>query len=319
MKLYICGNGLDIHHGLRTSYPYYRKWLIDNGYKKIVDDYEGLNCSTDLWKDIEDSIGKEWQNMIYEKMYQYKTEGGCLDEDELQYDIYYGYRFIFAFTGELFYKWLWSLDNTGIRPDMGFENNSLYVNFNYTNTLEDVYHIAPELVFHIHGDMKNIKDEDCLSYSYFSYRGDPELTLINKPDMDHYEWNSDIIRKEIQFGGTSISLGDVERELSRWFPQNNESNENYQDLLELTSKVIKQPEANFRKLTEFLDSKDINEVIVVGLSIGNSDKEYFQKIFLPKYSYLKWSFYFHNSENKKYYEEYAQSNGISNCRFIPYP
>lgn len=318
MKLYICGNGLDIHHGLDTNYENYRNWLINNGHKKVAEEYEKLDCSTNLWKDIEASLGEKWKSLVFSELKQYIDKSGTLLCDDLSYDLENMYRFIYSFTGDLFFQWLSSISVSNAKPDMLFEKNSAFISFNYTDTLEKIYNIPPESVLHIHGDLRNVKSDWCFSYSVFP-RGNLEFIETAEPIMENDKWNSDVIRDEIQFGGSAVSAENIEQELKKYTKDSSEVDESIHILLELSSKVIKQPEKNFSRLYSFLTNKDISEVVIVGLSIGDSDKSYFQKVFLPQYSNLKWSFYCHNSESKKYYEQYAQSNGISNCRFIPYP
>ena len=57
-KLYIIGNGFDLHHGLATSYDDFKKYLkvhnrelLDNLYK-----YYYLEGEKDLWSEFEDNL-----------------------------------------------------------------------------------------------------------------------------------------------------------------------------------------------------------------------------------------------------------------------
>lgn len=318
MKLYICGNGLDIHHDLNTSYQNYKKWLIENGYDGIVKQYEDIKISGDLWQDIEDSLGRLCEKIFLEDLCLYLCRDSTLDDIELDNDIDFYYRFIFSFTGELFYQWLTSIDCSCAECDMDLKKDSLYVNFNYTNTLEDLYKIPSESVLHIHGDLDNVVKDHFLSGTYL-YPDGFEYAEIAEPVMESDKWNNDIIQEEIQFGGTSISLEEVQNEIKKYYKDDIEENKTARGLLEYSSKLIKEPIKNYKKLNMFLENADIDEVIVVGLSIGKSDEQYFQNIFLPKYSDLKWTFYYHSLKNKQFYEQFAKDKGLNNYSFRPYP
>ena len=41
MKLYLIGNGFDLHHGLETSYYHYKKYLLSKS-KSIVVEFESF-------------------------------------------------------------------------------------------------------------------------------------------------------------------------------------------------------------------------------------------------------------------------------------
>lgn len=67
MKLYICGNGFDLHHGLRTSYKDYRDYLLKNHPQAALDyaDFPFLNPDVgDNWSDIEKSFHIDYLSML---------------------------------------------------------------------------------------------------------------------------------------------------------------------------------------------------------------------------------------------------------------
>ena len=77
MKLYICGNGFDQHHGLPTSYKKYKEYLKKNylyvycGYNNFPYLSESLN--TDKWSDIEYALRidyDEFFNQSVNELYQ---------------------------------------------------------------------------------------------------------------------------------------------------------------------------------------------------------------------------------------------------------
>ena len=56
------GNGFDRAHGMLTSYEHFHQWLLGNGHKSFVRDFENLYQNIkegcDCWCDLESALGK---------------------------------------------------------------------------------------------------------------------------------------------------------------------------------------------------------------------------------------------------------------------
>lgn len=67
MKLYIIGNGFDLHHGLPTSYGDYKRFLSKK-YAGTVQDYEDFvgihNKKKEAWKDIENALKVDYRKVL---------------------------------------------------------------------------------------------------------------------------------------------------------------------------------------------------------------------------------------------------------------
>ncbi len=93
MKLIIIGNGFDLYHNMKTSYMDYRDFLIQSGYKDIVECYElRLEGDNDydmtklLWSNIESQIAL----LPYEQAYGYlKSYGDENWSDSYHHDFEY--------------------------------------------------------------------------------------------------------------------------------------------------------------------------------------------------------------------------------------
>ena len=59
MKLHICGNGFDLHHGLQTSYKCYKDFLCLE-HPEVISEYEEFVGAYDndriAWSNIEDAF-----------------------------------------------------------------------------------------------------------------------------------------------------------------------------------------------------------------------------------------------------------------------
>lgn len=170
--LYIIGNGFDIFTGIKSSYADFKRWL----QRKYPFIYENL-CDTykmegEWWNDFEINIGKldifSFVDKFIQKNYKdelstkdegnnkaeelnippsFLTENPCADRlagllDVLQY---------------CFEKWVYDILDTIDVPNRIYleKQDSYYINFNYTDTLQLLYNIQEDRIFHIHGRATN--------------------------------------------------------------------------------------------------------------------------------------------------------------------
>lgn len=179
MRLFIVGNGFDKDHGLPTGYDSFRKYLLDN-YGRC--DYLPDPCITQLPDGGEASDLKTDANIFFRliediesnsKWGQFESDLGWInynelvdlswndDDDEIYHQIYNNedkardYSKSFDNFTVLFTNWINSIEyNKSICKEKYsdlFSNNDLYLTFNYTTILEDVYNIEEKNICHIHG------------------------------------------------------------------------------------------------------------------------------------------------------------------------
>lgn len=166
MKLYIIGNGFDKSVGLDTSYKSLHNFYNQNkeNYKirqhKILSDkgnavslndidivYKCIDYLDDecFWSNFEDSLGKVDAFSI--NLYFGKRNK---DIKRLKKTINNAKRVI----TDVFNDWVHSINlNNADKRKYKFASDSIFINFNYTRTLEEIYGIEEERVFHIHGDV----------------------------------------------------------------------------------------------------------------------------------------------------------------------
>lgn len=163
MKLYLCGNGFDLHHALLTGYKNYREYLKIHD-RQVYDDYEHfpeIQYDYDRWEDLEVALTINYEKYLSDFLELYildRTEDKNTIWSELEVEIDESTRFFYLFTGELFMKWISSIDITEGKVDYSLDlsENDFYVNFNYTNTIQELYNIPENHVLHIHGSIKQI-------------------------------------------------------------------------------------------------------------------------------------------------------------------
>ncbi len=142
--LFIIGNGFDLHHGLKTSYADFAGWLKKQDFSTYTSLGEIYGDATHpCWSDFEDALGRP--NVTkFEEMYR-KHDPMFLEFEFVDDAI------------ENFTVWVkqlsWDCDPDTSLASLFASGNNIFLSFNYTHTLEDVYRIKDDAVCHIHGSI----------------------------------------------------------------------------------------------------------------------------------------------------------------------
>ena len=154
--LYIIGNGFDMYHDLKTRYHDFRDWLKNCHYDDFVCDMEKMFPALSdneylLWKDFEAALGEFKLLEIHRKFFQGKDDG-FHDEDT--------YKMVvnrisptLSDIPNLLRKWIDDIDELEAYRKLELSGESLFLSFNYTMLLENVYSIPPNQVLHIHNSI----------------------------------------------------------------------------------------------------------------------------------------------------------------------
>jgi hypothetical protein len=168
MKLYIIGNGFDLEHGLPARYSDFASFckindpnlfeLINNTFPNITTD--------SLWSNFEEGLGtpnpfaiKSCYNLFGDKSIQ-------------DYSLN-----LKSFLNEAFKDWVISIKRLTpfLKKHYIFNDDSLFLSFNYTDVLETLYGIKSKIL-HIH-DFVNKEDEELFAGYIYGHGG-------NKLDED---------------------------------------------------------------------------------------------------------------------------------------
>ena len=178
MRLFIIGNGFDLDHNLKTTFNDFKVFLEDNylqtfnkefapfpnvGLGKDGEEVVDPNSSSGIlyalvsnisqdsyWKDFEKCLGE----LNYQDVLDYVEE-----DDEKPFNYYYnlediaenlGTSLLFA-TTSIFSEWINQISISKIKKKYSFYETDLFLTFNYTSVLEDVYGIHKKNICHIHG------------------------------------------------------------------------------------------------------------------------------------------------------------------------
>ena len=254
--LVIIGNGFDLWQNLKTGYKdfykYYRQHRFEICKKlriKEVTVQEGNKIQKitpveliygdildqdlayfDFWNTFEDSLG-------YLDAYNLNLYYG--KEPEVLNDFLKSGRNAQKILRTAFCNWVQSLNiKDKKRSNIKFKDNCLFINFNYTSTLQDLFGVSEDDVIHIHGEAA---DKKSIIFGHSNHPQEPE----------------DIFRS---FGGRFYGLYIVE---SLLFETDKQVRTNITELcidLSLTGVI----------------AEDIKDIYVLGHSLGQADYEYFR-------------------------------------------
>lgn len=251
-RLYIIGNGFDLHHGMRTSYYDFAEYLRKNDrtFYDFLESYiKYPKTDKDPWYRFEenlalldiDAILDDNEDLLPDILSEsYRDRDKYLFPDEMHNNlITLTDGLIGAFT-----RFIQEVQIPKSAEELKLDINlhSKYLTFNFTYTLEDLYKINPENILHIHNAAESRYSDIILGHGMHPDK------LIKR-----YEYN-------------------VEE-----FPPREEGKIILLDFLPImfknTKKIIKENESFFNNLNK------INKVYILGHSLSEIDIEYIIKIF----------------------------------------
>lgn len=167
-NLYIIGNGFDQHHDIQCSFLNFMEWIKENDaslFFKLTQVYNSA-WEYNWWRDFENSLAQLTINYYANKkgnLYapEYIKDGSIEEKTE-----YASQKVIEEFDKikeslrQDLQKWLSEAYEKPKGKKIQFPSEgSIFLTFNYTKTLEDIYEIDAKRVYHIHGV---IEDKDSM-------------------------------------------------------------------------------------------------------------------------------------------------------------
>lgn len=257
--LVIIGNGFDIWRGLYTNYSQFEKYYFAN--RSQILQKLGLTKSwnilradgtNDSFSDVEMIYGNPFEPSELGEAFWHTFEDSLRDLDAERLNYFFGkgdddlddmdisIKNAQAILREAFCDWISAITVEEKEPDFNFGEHCLFINFNYTDTLEKHFSVPHENIFHIHGEA-SIKDSIVFGHSMH-----PQLPVEALYD----------------FGGRFRGLYFVEKLL---YETDKHTYIHYMELLVfLANRGIK--------------LADIEHIYVLGHSFGAADLEYFEEL-----------------------------------------
>lgn len=308
--LYIFGNGFDLAHKLKTRYWDFRCFLEENHgdflseFEKMynifpLDDTEpwyteeaqkrwDQRVMNELWSQFEYKIGHpdiqsmlDFSQCILEDLYSEGLNYGI--DDTMTYYWKKQYGFISKFSQYL-KEWVSGIDLSDTAPIHSrlLNNHSdLFLNFNYTPTLQTVYHIENENVLHIHGGVKPYCD-----VTPIMGHGNTEDIQANR-------------EKEKEYYGLDDGVSTIYHAVSNYLTS----------ILKNTDNIILQNRAFFENIS------DVEKIIVYGFSFAGVDLPYIDKILRSVSENAVLEIYYHSADDKDRFETALQQLGIQTSKY----
>lgn len=299
--LYMFGNGFDIAHGINTPYSAFRDYLEKN-HEDFLRKFEAMysiqplddtepwyteeaerkwheNVIKDLWKTFEEDIGHpdvEGMHGAAESLVDSMPSEGIKDTLDYYWRDEYGFSEEFQ---KYVLEWLETIDTSKAecKKDPLLNNQGdLFINFNYTDTLERVYGINN--VLHIHGGVSSCS--------------------FVLPIMGH--GNKYLIERYKRMAAESSAA------FIEWDASINEAIARYcLSLYKDTDRIINANESFFEKLS------DVDTIVCLGLSFGDVDIPYLNRVKEEVPNTAKWIIYYYGEESRRRLKDVFGITGIS--------
>ena len=315
IKLIICGNGLDIHVGLNTSYRAYRDYLVN---KKI---YEGESAISiieksdffiprdkDCWTDLENALTFDYRKYITQYIDAFDRDIDVNNYETSIVQMNSAKQFFKNnpqdiardFTNNWFWEWIAREYYNNIK-DIYYKNSNdsihevidrdcICINFNYTHTLEDMFDINKTNVLYIHNRL-------------------PDKRNLNDKGIDFERDILALAKKQFQFGSVNNYLDEwinfansIKLKSSQKLMSKKSLIDNLKEIYYAFSKKLSM---NYDVLSKFIDENKtkITEVIVLGHSMLGVDEPYYRDVIVPKLKDVHWDVYWHKFDDASIFIE----------------
>jgi len=278
-RLYVLGNGFDLHHCIESGYSDFEEWLCKNKNSRLVGLMDiFLSHKRKFWSHIEESLGEYDEEVITEfcepqndEDFKYEHTGQWQAGIEDCIPLFFGS--VMSEFREAFDEWLRSIEICGIESDLQLPTVAKYLSFNYTETLETAYGIPQKQVLHIHGSRLNTGEGFIIGHS-------------NPRDSDEPYSNDKIL-----------------------FPYQN----TYSVVISTMNEWEKSPLSIIESNESFFASlNSIKGVCVMGLSYNDIDLPYLKEVAISVCPNCEWVLNFYSWEDKAKAEKTVLDLGLSN-------
>lgn len=299
--LYIIGNGFDLHHNMPTSYRAFYQWLVDKSYYHVLSLIEKIYGYSDAkwWNDFENSLGEMEmydyaQNQASENYPNFSSdEFRDADWYDAEYSTENEFNEMLQSIKRHFAEWIDSLppaDEKMIVPIK--KSGSFFITFNYTHTLEILYRIPSNKIWHIHGQVSSSdeyilghgKSRETLENEFMSQEPSPDPSSSLEEIEEFYRSNSDFIFDRVK-DTVLQKVASIQKPV--------------QDIIS-------------RDAAKFEAFKNVETIMIYGHSFSRIDLPYIEQIIknLKNFEKVRWEIVYHNEEDKAKIIDFIRNNAI---------
>lgn len=264
-KLYIIGNGFDLHHQMPTKFSDFRTFARKTAPElhRAVDDY--LPVSDD-WSDLEDALAALDVDTVIEDLICFMPSYAAENwrdsgHHDFQFEVDRVVRQLSTKLRAAFAQWVRQVkipefaNAPGVYRLTSIDRSASFLTFNYTPTLAELYGVPLERTLHIHGASSD---------------DDQELIL-------GHGWNP-VMRKSLN------DRPDIEDVDTRMIEVNQILDQYFSSTFKPSKQLIAQHQAFFRALGS------VTHVNVLGHSLSDVDAEYFRALLdVPAVASATWT------------------------------
>lgn len=188
-SLYVIGNGFDIHHGIQSKYWQFGEYVkLHNS--ELYDTFEDFFSFEGNWDSFEETLKYIDVDYLVDSASDFLVSYGADDwSDSYHHDYQYEIdRVVSALSVELkneFVSWILQLNipNSTDYQDslLPIDKNALFLNFNYTPTLQKLYSIPDNQILHIHNQAIDTNSNLILGHGW---NPDTRKSLNDIPDIE---------------------------------------------------------------------------------------------------------------------------------------
>ncbi len=276
MKLYIIGNGFDLHHNLDTSYRSFGLFLKSKYpviYDRLIEYYGFSDLDGYTQKPTYDALWNEFEESLslLDPETAFEAHSGSLanpsssefrdrDWGTFSIDMEMVVDSLTTNLFKAFREFVLAVEYLPLNSDskLYLDNSALYLSFNYTDTLEHYYGIPEENINYIHGKAQT---------------GSGDLILGHGIEPDNFK-NED----------PSPPDDLTPEQMEMWIEQMSDSYDysfelGKQELLDYFFRTFKQTKEVILLNSIFYNKiHNVDEVFVLGHSLSEIDMPYFEEI-----------------------------------------
>lgn len=311
--LYIIGNGFDLHHKLDTWYSTFGLFLKDKhseiydyfikyfGFSDLYED-DAESLKDQLWSHFEANLAKLDIDEVLDEHAEFSANPGSDDFSDGDWDTIAIY--VSQIKDDLTIKMLDLFKQFILKVEyldessldiLNISSDAIFFNFNYSKSLEYYYKISQSKILYIHNRAES-DDRLILGHGLdpknFQRKEEKPPEGLTEEELD--QW------RESQSDAFDYSIERGRDELIDYFTKS----------FKATSKLIKKNRLFFKSL------KMIDKVFVLGHSLADVDKEYFDEIIKSIDGKVVWIVSYYKPTEKEKRRARFNEFGVKNRQII---
>ena len=308
--LYIIGNGFDCHHRINSSYKDFYKFLSEYHADllcEVADAFE--NCDSEWWGDFENKLGELNVYSVARKIASENRPDLLSDHcdrtwEDAEIETRNKLEELFDRIKETFHEWIMQLNKPVAELSLKIETiNSVFLTFNYTKTLENLYGINPKKILHIHGCVDDL--EVGHSENFILGHGKDRKDILALNENEEVRISDGLSDEEVQNYLEELACNvEFQEQLAR-----DAAVSQLCGLRKPVDAIIQEKQTFFNSLT------DIDVVHIYGFSFSPIDEPYI-KIIASKFKSAEWEISDYKNGNCHKIKDFLYRHDVNNFKII---